>query len=597
MSYQLRVIKDNPVGFWPLDESSGSVAYDVSGCENHGVYTGGLTTNIFPLVEGGVSGTIISSTKYITVPVSKDFTGSVSGGTIGDKNSSDNDFTMEVWIYSKITSSGYTTIFADPVSDIGLFWDNGNIVFQVQNERVEYTVPFYKRALHIVCSYSVRHLSLYVNGVLVVSKELEDFEFTNESLSLQIGPTSSLSDSFIVDAPALYRYTLSGDKVATHYFESTPITPLQIAGPDKGSIVYLTDRNIKQAYSKVYPRDKSFGNYLHDYLEVNLDKNYIGLIKTETSQSRVAIIEDYFTIPNNMGLTTSKLEWHGENGISIQTSTTGLEGSWENCVNGEAIPQFKTGSGTFSSSHVIYFRIIFLSADATKYLPKLEYLGFYFFLSKRVYSANSSEYISSEEPLGLSGVNTWDYDLSTDNYLILSRHYENGIRPRAGFALNTDKDLKSIEMFFTPIASSANYLVYSKVGTGNVSYSWNDSGVISKNNISSVYVNGVDRTSSTNISSFLTVGEPHHIVITFSTTCTEKVWFNIKSDSGVWSNNGPRNLYKNITVYEDDISSKSVGHYDLYTSKASCNITDSAFTLTESSLNYHDEDWNIIQGK
>jgi hypothetical protein len=35
----------------------------------------------------------------------------------------------------------------------------------------------------------------------------------------------------------------------------------------------------------------------------------------------------------------------------------------------------------------------------------------------------------------------------------------------------------------------------------------------------------------------------------------------------------------------------------LYTSKASCNITDSAFTLTESSLNYHDEDWNIIQGK
>ena len=40
MSYQLRVIKDNPVGLWPLDESSGSVASDISGCGNNGAYTG-----------------------------------------------------------------------------------------------------------------------------------------------------------------------------------------------------------------------------------------------------------------------------------------------------------------------------------------------------------------------------------------------------------------------------------------------------------------------------------------------------------------------------------------------------------------------------
>lgn len=593
----LRVVKDNPVSFLPLDESSGTTAFDISGCENHGVYTGGLTTNIFPLVEGGVSGTIINSTKYITVPVSKDFTGSISGGTIGDKNSSDNDFTMEVWIYSKITSSSYTTIFADPISGIGLFWDNGNIVFQIQGERVEYTVPFYKRALHIAASYSVGHISLYLNGSVVVSKEVEEFEFTNESLSLQIGPTSNASDSFIVDAPAFYRYTLSEDRIAAHYFEANPVPALQIASPDKGSIVYLTDRNIKQAYSKVYPRDKSFGSYVHDNLEFNLDLNYIRLIKTEASESRVAIIEDYFTIPNGMGLATSKLEWHGDNGIAIQTSTTGLEGSWENCINGEAIPQFKIGSETFSDSHIVYFRIIFLSPDTSKYIPKLEYLGFYFFLSKNVYSANSSEYISSEEPVGLSGIDSWDYDLGTDNYPILSRHNENGIRPRAGFSLNTDKDVKSIEMFFTPIDLSANYLLYSKIDTGNVSYSWNSSGVISKSNISSVYVNGINRTSSTNISSFLTVGEPHHIVITSGTTCTEKVWFNIKSDSGVWSNNGPRNLYKNITVYEDDISSKATEHYNLYTSKASCNIQDSSFTLTETSLIYHDDDWSVVQGK
>jgi len=31
MSYQLKVIKDYPIGFWPLDESSGSTAAEQLG--------------------------------------------------------------------------------------------------------------------------------------------------------------------------------------------------------------------------------------------------------------------------------------------------------------------------------------------------------------------------------------------------------------------------------------------------------------------------------------------------------------------------------------------------------------------------------------
>ncbi len=48
MSYQLKVIKDYPIGFWPLDESSGSTATDISGCGNNATYVGSpdLTDNV-----------------------------------------------------------------------------------------------------------------------------------------------------------------------------------------------------------------------------------------------------------------------------------------------------------------------------------------------------------------------------------------------------------------------------------------------------------------------------------------------------------------------------------------------------------------------
>jgi hypothetical protein len=58
MSYQLKVIKDHPIGFWMLNETSGnSTALDYSGCNNNGSYTGSPATNILPLVPGGGSGT------------------------------------------------------------------------------------------------------------------------------------------------------------------------------------------------------------------------------------------------------------------------------------------------------------------------------------------------------------------------------------------------------------------------------------------------------------------------------------------------------------------------------------------------------------
>ena len=64
MSYYLNVIKDSPIGFWKLDESSGTIAADSSGCGNNGTYTGSFSSNIMPLVYGGSYATKITSSSY-----------------------------------------------------------------------------------------------------------------------------------------------------------------------------------------------------------------------------------------------------------------------------------------------------------------------------------------------------------------------------------------------------------------------------------------------------------------------------------------------------------------------------------------------------
>jgi hypothetical protein len=191
-------------------------------------------------------------------------------------------------------------------------------------------------------------------------------------------------------------------------------------------------------------------------------------------------------------------------------------------------------------------------------------------------------------------MSVWDYDIPSLSYAVLSRKKNNGIIPYdPGFSINTLDNIYSVEMMFTPISTADNYLVFA--GT-DVYFSWNGSGVITKNNVSAVYVNGVDRSSATNISSFLTVGEAHHVVLVFSSTVTSKIWFNVKVLNNVWSDSGPRNFYSHIAIYKTQLSENVIqNHYDLYTGRPLATAEVPSFAVTESAVNVYNNDWLIIK--
>jgi hypothetical protein len=579
MSYQLKVIKDYPIGFWPLDESSGTTAADISGCGNNATYVGSPAANMLPIIPGGGSGTKITNTAYITVPTSKDFYGSSVSNGLGNKYSSDNDFTLELWVSPSIQSSTLTTLFADTTDKIGLYWEKGDIVFKVTDtEQIRWAVTYSKKAMHLVGIYSVNSISLYIDGTQVATKTIDpNFKFANTSLDLQIGPTSDAGDSFVLDAPAVYRYGLNSASINRHYNDANYyIQPIHVVTPEEGVLFSCSDRTNKIDFSYTYGVDATWDSFIDSNTYYDDKGKYIGFIPTATSEAKSFIIEDFLFVPMESGFLDSKIEWRNELGVIVETSVDGT--NYSTCVNGESIPQYKKGS--FNTSGLLYIKITMTTTDASKFLPRLSYFSIRFYSQTKFYADNFNSYIESNNQFAIGSL----------NYSPLLRHYNNGIRPNSGygFKINTGLNINTVEMFFTPKTTGANTLFYH--AASGTKYAWNGSGAVSKASISKVYVNGVDKTSQTNISNFLVAGEPHHIVLVFTAAVTGDLQFNYETSGG------PDNLYNNIAIYNRTLTQADVyAHFDLYCGRPTSTVIDPVIDLTELSPVYYDNDWVVIQ--
>ncbi len=576
MSYQLKVIKDNPIGFWHLDETSGSIAYDKSGCSNNGEYVGALATNILPLVSGGSLSTKITNTSYVNLPTTKNYYGQTGKGGFGKSGTSDNDFSLEVWFFPSISTSARTPIFADATNGVGIFYENKSIVFKLNEEEVYYTLNYFNKSIHVIATYNTTSMSLYVDGASVASKSLNGFSFTNSLLSLALGPTTSSSDSFLVDAPAVYRYGLTSIQSLDHFQNGISyVNPIHIVKPDGGKLFSLNDENMPTVYQYEYSVNQ-FRKFITEDVYYNNDEKYITFYKTDTAVAKEFIINDVIIVPAGIPVTSSKIEWRGENGIAVEYSSDGT--TYYPCVNGSALPTYSKDSAITIAP--VYIRITMSTTDASKHLPKLSLFRIRFYSNKNCYSDNSGFFIESAN----------EYALGSFNYPPLSRHYTNGLRTSAtgGFKIAVDEAVRSVEFFLTASALSATTLI-STTATGDYSassLSWSGAGTISKTNIKKIYVNGVDKTSQTNISNLIDVNNMAHIIILFNDPVSGDIVFN---------NSGPSNLYNLVSIYASELTTLQIStHYSLYIQKPSIQSNNSSFTLTESGPTYFNNDWVVF---
>jgi len=578
MSYYLSVIKDNPSGFWKLDEISGTVAYDSSGCGNHGSYMGSVLNTSMPIVSGGSSATKITDSDYLEFSVTKDFSGVGGIGGFGTVKTSDNDFSLEVWFHPKNLTT-LTPILADS-SGLGIYWDNGNIVFKLENQEIYYSVPNPNRSLHVVAVYSVKSMSLYLNGTLVASKSISKINFTNESLLFICGPTD-INKHFIVDAPAIYRYSLSPNKILNHYNNFIANTESNIVLPDSGEIFKASEmyQNINTTIS--FPALLDWQYHTDDNI---LYREYTNSLYLSPSSNYGEFIK-VISLPHWKNFVSSKLEMLASNGVSIHISTDN-QSTWQECENGKALPGFSQGSN-FSSSKVIAIKVKFESNDSEKYVPELYYIKIHFYDDKKLSAHGGGSIISTSQP---NSGSSWEISISNSNTNILLRESDNGIiTSDSAFYVDTLKDIQSLEMIFSPKSLSSGYLFYNKTG-GTESYiSWSANGTITKSNISGLYINGQDITSETNIEEYLYIDEPNYILIKTSSEITGEIWLNGKQDGGNRSGVLDDNMYQNIAIYESS-SIDHLKHYNLYIGKDIIEANDSVIEITEEAVKTYSRD-------
>lgn len=577
MSYYYKVLRDHPIGFWKLDDNS-TEAVDFSGCGNNGTYTGQLPsqTKNMPLVSGGDYSAKITSSSYIEFPITSDYYGQEPSGGFATIYTSDNDFTIECWILPKISSTNLTAVLADSVNDVGIFWQNNNIVFVIGTESLEYTLPEINKSLYIVCKYSVNSASIYLNGNLVISKAIQSNPFENIDTILKAGPTQDIGDEFLIDNIAVYRYALSDKKIKEHYLGNENTISIQVAYPDNGEIFNIYDNNIRTSFVYNYPKDKSWEYFLTNDLSLNRSENYIEIAKTESNNTKEIIIQDIISMPSGIAMDSSKIEWDGSTGVSVYTSLDGV--SYEQCTNGYPIPQYTYLD--FNEQKFIHIKIVMESSNSSRYLPKLYSLSISFYSEQILYSKNGGSYISKIEDK--------DYMLGKEVYPILSANSRNGVYvpENSGFKINVLYDVNSIEFFYIPESLQQSLLI----SASNTLLKWASNGTVTKNNILKIYVNGQDKSTETNISNIMTQGYLNHVVIVLDNPETGEIIFNYQSTSSVPA------CYQHISLYKYAMEYNQIlNHYSLYTGRSKYTATGSTMAMTENSTNLYNNDWMVIQ--
>jgi hypothetical protein len=583
MSYYRTVLADFPISYYTLDEvKSGNVdlysqllanyptyqavkdsfsvysdiagqpVYDYSGNINHGTAGGISGSKIMPLVSGGIYGTLISdqtSLNYVTPG-------------LANKHYADNPFSIEVWVKLPNTSSTAVSIISDASSNTGLYYQNGDLIFKVSSGAVRYKITNNK-AIHVVASYNKNSLILYINGVRVATETLDSFVFTNESINFSTGPSLS-NNYFVVDSVAFYRYNLTSSKILYHYLQGIEeVKYSQIVYPDGGYLFSLNHSKIRPVARYAYPGTRSLAELVDDNVVMPTDQSYITFLKTSTPGTKSFSFTETIIIPSSLDVTTSQIAWEDDvDNISISVSMDGS--SWIACGNNKPIPFFNKNDGI--TSGLLYLKVTMTSSDTSIDLPIFRSLSLDFFSNTDFYADNSNDRIYSDK----------DYGLSRYNHPIISYNDYNGLRMLDGHGFNIDSlnSFRSIEMIFTPVHGK-NVLFSSN----SKNFSWDNSGEITKSGVSAIYVNGVDYTSSTNISSFFTDNVPHHVVLVLSSAATSNIKFNTSQDG---TNYGGANVYSNIALYPTALTSTQIlTHYQLYTRKYSIYVSDTAMTISE----------------
>lgn len=585
MSYKYTVLQDNPLAFFLLDEVrsgtagvydnlrttyatyadlrdngisyaavSGLPIKDYSGNGMEGYAIDSSNMEVLPIIGAGVRGTEVNDSASIRLKASG----------IATNKKPDSPFSIETWFSPSSDDMEEYLIVGDDINKIGLYYNNENIIFRC-NENTYVSAKVSKnQAMYIVGVFSKSTMYLYVNGVLASEKNIGgSIKFTNDLFAINIGP-ANVDKRFIIDSVGIYDYELDSTICLKHYKSGYKETKYsQIVYSDDGIFFSLNASSIKPAFSYRYPGNKTLSEIVSGDAYYNSVYDRIEFEKTADLDIKSFIFEDTIYVTSPEKIVSSRISY-GQDVSNIVVEVKVPNQPWAICENNAPIPYYNKNQNL--NSPILDIRVTMSTDDSSFDLPYFNKLEIDMYSNKDFYSDNSGSRIYSD----------YDYSIGYSNYPVRMQNKYNGLSmlDGHGFSVETSMEPRTIELFFTPRGTS-NILFSSS----SSSFSWAEDGAISKNGISSIYINGINRTSSTNISEFFLPDVSHHVLIVLDSDATN-IKFN-QSQSGL--EYGASSTYNNIALYKTAFSqAKAETHYRLYCSDNSMVVTDPGLTVSES---------------
>jgi hypothetical protein len=584
MSYKYTVLKDNPVAFFLLDEVrsgeagvysnlttlyptyqalkdngvsyaavSGLPIIDYTGNSMEGYAINTSAMEVLPIIGAGIRGTEINEDAQI----------SLKALGLGMNRNPDGAFAFEIWFSPDKDDNAEYLVMGDAENSIGLFYKNENIIFKCSPTHSVWHKVTKNEVMHVVGMFSKDKISLYVNGEIVSESPVNGFKFTNTSLNLSLGPANP-GKKFIVDSAAIYAYEIEEAKILNHYragYKETKYS--QIVYSNNGILFSLNSASIRPDISYRYPGVKTLEELISGDAYYNSEYNRIEFEETDLIETKTFSFQERLYISNPEDIVSSKI-CYGQDVDNILVEIQIPNQPWAVCKNNSPMPYYNKNQN--SGSPILDIRVTMTTQDSSFDLPYFDKLEIDMYLNKDFYADNSGSKIHS----------AYDYAVGQYNYPVRMQNKYNGLSMYSGHGFSVDLSIepRTIEMFFTPRAGQ-NVLFSS----ASSSIKWAANGVITKAGISAIYVNGINRTSETNISTFLLNDISHHILIVLAQPA-----LNIKfNQNQLDTEYGTSNLYNNIAFYEKAFTSaEAISNYRLYCSDNSKVITDPGVTISES---------------
>jgi hypothetical protein len=479
--------------------------------------------------------TPLTSSSYSSIRVTPEASIALSDIDVGKYSYEKEDFFFSFHVYFGENFLTEQKFLYDVNQGIGFSIKDGNIIFTITDSldylhKIYYKLPSMSEAYSIIGSYSEGKMSMYINGELKSSKVLpSSFKFKS-TIDLQMD--SQVSQSFVIlDKIEIYKSMVTANYIREILEQKILVNNINRNIVMDNPVYFEAARETKPiSHAMIYGVNKDISTAELSNVYIT-DSREVKLISGQTS----GYIKDYYYFPPVADQNHNQIEWLFNNaGTTLEYSFDDV--TYYPAVNNSNVPNFAGG--------YFYYKVTLASSDTNINDPVFSGISFICYEAKTIGSDNSSGEITTD----------YNFIVGKRNSSVLYYPSSKGIIPLSGGFRYNSGDVRSVEFMYKPKSLGQTSLI----DCSDSRVSWSAAGNVTKSNISSFYVNGINQTSSS-ISDIFDIDIWYHVLITFSSNKQADLFFN-QTQTGTML--GGNSNYSNIAIYSYDASGLAAKHFN-----------------------------------